>query len=203
MSESIYAWFLACSVSQAFYEKGGEMDKRAFFIIGLISLCSIFLVPSAFFAQTTWYVDVNAPYYATIVDPPVYYPEEDGSAEYPFDTIQEGMDVSSHGDTVLVADGIYTGPGNRNLNFYGRAITVRSANGPENCIIDCFPGNPLQGGNRRAFYFHSGEGRDSVVQGFTIQNGYAFPGGGIYCFLSSSPTIVDNILIGNRAICDP
>ena len=41
------------------------------------------------------------------------------------------------GDTVLVADGIYTGWLNKNLTFDGLAITVRSENGPDDCIIDC------------------------------------------------------------------
>ncbi len=38
---------------------------------------------------------------------------------------------------MLVADGIYTGEGNRDIDFLGKAITVRSENGPESCIIDC------------------------------------------------------------------
>src|SRR5215470_13608013 len=45
---------------------------------------------------------------------------------------------SAHdGDTVLVADGVYTGPANRTLDFRGKAITLRSEHGPQACIIDC------------------------------------------------------------------
>ena len=54
-----------------------------------------------------------------------------------FPTIQAGMDAAMNGDEVVVADGIYTGDGNRDLDFGGKLITVRSANGPDNCIIDC------------------------------------------------------------------
>ncbi len=105
-------------------------------------------------------------------------------------TIQTGINAAVDGDTVLVASGTYTGQGNKNLNFHNKAITVRSARGPSDCIIDC-------GGNGRGFYFESGEGPDSVVKGFTIRNGFHSGGGGIYCWNNSSPTITGNVITGN------
>jgi parallel beta-helix repeat protein len=103
-------------------------------------------------------------------------------------TIQAGIDAASPGDTVLVADGTYTGPGNRSLDFHGKAITVQSEKGLENCIID------LEGGLYLGFYFHSGEGQDSVVSGFTIENSQ---GAGINCGDNSSPTITNCAVTGN------
>lgn len=103
-------------------------------------------------------------------------------ADYP--TIQAGIDHASDGDFVIVADGIYTGEGNRGIDFRGKAVTLRSQNGPVRCIIDCQ-------NSGRAFHFHSGEDRSTVVEHFTIQNGKVIEqnGGGILCEGSSSPVI--------------
>ena len=106
-------------------------------------------------------------------------------------TIQAGIDAASNGDTVSVADGTYVGLGNKDLDFNGKAITVKSDNGPENCVIDCED-------NGRGFHFHSGETQSSVLSGFTITNGQADYGGGINCS-SSSPTILNCRIIGNTA----
>ena len=109
----------------------------------------------------------------------------------PYRTIQKGIDEANDVDTVVVANGTYTGPGNVDIDFFGKPITVKSANGPESCIIDC-------GGSGRGFYFHSGETGISVLNGFTITNGFAEYGAGICC-MSSSPRILNIIIAGNTA----
>ena len=121
----------------------------------------------------------------------IYVPNE-------YQTIQAAIDAALDGDTVLVADGIYRGSGNKNILFNGKAITVKSENGPENCIIDCeYSG--------RGFNFINEEGENSVLSGFTIINGYAwlsdvgFTGGGVNCHYFSSPTITNCIITGNQA----
>jgi len=103
-------------------------------------------------------------------------------------TIQAGVDSAVAGDTVLVADGEFTGDGNYNIDFLGKAILVTSENGPEATIINC---EEITG--HRGFVFQSGETSSSVVRGFTIQRGSAERGGNIYC-LNSSPTIDGNII---------
>src|SRR5262249_544466 len=91
------------------------------------------------------------------------------------------------------------GEGNKNLDFRGKAITVRSeSNDPALCIVDC-----QQAG--RGFNFHSGETAASTVSGLTIQNGQVSDaGGGIYCN-NSSPTVTHCIFSGNRSptLSDP
>jgi len=124
----------------------------------------------------------------------IIYVDDDGPAD--FNNIQAAIDDSNDGDTVMVADGIYTGDGNRDIDFNGKAITVSSENGPENCIIDC---QASHGNPHRGFHFHSGEGQNSILEGFTICNGYADKGGGIYCNYSS-PKIIGCTISANTSI---
>ncbi len=117
-------------------------------------------------------------------------------------TIQGGIDGAVDGDTVLVADGVYTGDGNRDIDFEGKAIVVMSENGPDGTIIDC-GGSPAE--THRGFKFTRGEGRNSVLSGFTITDGYAvaeYPGppsgcgAGILIHTESSP-VIENCLVEN------
>ncbi len=110
-------------------------------------------------------------------------------------TIQAGIDFAVRLDTILVADGVYSGEGNRDISFKGKRITVKSENGAERCIIDCMgaPGN-----HHRGFDFDSYETSWSILDGFTIKNGYADYGGGIYC--SSRPFILNCHIRNNTAL---
>jgi hypothetical protein len=71
-----------------------------------------------------------------------------------FNNIQAAIDDSNDGDVIIVKPGTYTGDGNRDINFWGKAITLRSKNGPENCIIDC-QGSEAQ--PHRGFFFIIGK----------------------------------------------
>ncbi|MBA7468462.1 hypothetical protein ES707_03713 [subsurface metagenome] len=132
------------------------------------------------------------------------YVDDDGPAD--FNNIQAGIDASADGDTVLVAPGTYTGDGNWDIDFKGKAITVKSEDGPESCIIDCdtlysSTGRPWPD-SHRGFNFHSNEDTNSVVCGFTVTGGgnriHKDEGGAFYCE-GSSPTIRDCIIVHNAA----
>lgn len=111
-------------------------------------------------------------------------------------TIQAAIDAAVEGDVVIISPGSYKGPGNRDVDFKGKAITVRSTD-PEDpnvvaaTIIDC----EKEG---RAFDFRSREGAGSVLAGLTIINGYQMNGGGIYC-TNSSPTLTNCVFKNNWA----
>lgn len=122
----------------------------------------------------------------------LYVVRPDGTGHYP--TIQDAIDAATAGYTIELADGVFTGEGNRDIDYHGKAITVRSQSGdPDACIIDC---QGSAAGHHRGFYFGSGEGSDSVLEGVTIVNGYATEGGAIYC-AHSGPTVRDCVFSGN------
>lgn len=102
-------------------------------------------------------------------------------------TIQAAIDAASPGGTIVVADGTYTGEGNRDIDFNGKTITVRSKNGPDRCIISL---NDIESDPHRAFSFHSKEDADSILDGFTIINVYPIKPDTIRCY-DSSPTIIN------------
>jgi hypothetical protein len=115
-------------------------------------------------------------------------------------TIQAAINDCNNGDVVIVEPNTYTGAGNRDIDFLGKAITVRSsdpndANVVAATVIDCE-------GSGRGFYFHSGEERKSVVSGLTIKRGRVWGeparGGAIYCS-GSSPTIEKCVISDNKA----
>ncbi|MFC1573279.1 right-handed parallel beta-helix repeat-containing protein, partial [Candidatus Eisenbacteria bacterium] len=102
-------------------------------------------------------------------------------------TIQSAIDAALPGMVIELTDGIYRGDGNRDLEYRGKAITVRSQSGnPHSCVIDC-QGSETE--PHRGFSLHSGEGAGSVLEGVTITNAYTSDrGGGIFCH-DASPTI--------------
>jgi hypothetical protein len=107
-------------------------------------------------------------------------------------TVQLAIDASWHGDSILVAPGTYTGPGNRDIDLLGKRIIVTSHAGAGVTIIDCQADtlNP-----HRGFYLHSGEDSSTVISGFTIQHAAigAWDGGGIMCE-GSSPSILNCVV---------
>jgi hypothetical protein len=125
-----------------------------------------------------------------------------------YGTIQAAIDDCNDGDTVVISPGTYTGDGNQDIDFKGKAIIVRSSD-PDDpdivaaTIIDC---NASEAEPHRGFIFNSNEGPDSVLGGLTITNGYAPEvedrsylysfGGGILC-RGASP-VIRNCLIKNN-----
>jgi hypothetical protein len=124
----------------------------------------------------------------------------DANAPADFNNIQAAINYANHGDIIEVQPGTYTGHGNRDINFLGKVITVRTIdpNDPNivsATIIDC---NGTEEEPHRGFLFNNGEDADSILSGLTITNGYAENGGGIHCY-NSNPTISKCVLMYNKA----
>ncbi len=121
-----------------------------------------------------------------------WYIVPNGTGDAP--TIQAGIDSAVVGDTVLLADGTFTGIGNRDIDFLGKSITVRSESGnPENCIVDCDSAG-------RGFSC-AGADAETRLEGITVTRGLAAVGsgmshlgGGLYCSNSSDGPVVTNCI---------
>ena len=182
---------------------GGNSDRNGREFHGLIDEVAVWNQPLSYLqiaelynqglgnliiSPTTYYVDDNAPNDPNPGNPLISDPFEDGSQDHPFDAIQEAINVALDGDTVIVRDGTYTGTGNRDISFLAKAILVRSENGPEDCVINC-EGTIEE--SHISFLFTGGENASSILNGFTIVNGFSDEiSGGIYCS-GSSPTIMN------------
>jgi parallel beta-helix repeat protein len=131
------------------------------------------------------------------------------SPEYP--SIQSAIENSITGDTVVVNSGTYF----ENINFLGKAITVRSSNpdDPNTIAATIINGStPSDINNASVVTFNHGEGNNSVLEGFTITGGtgtwvviawryggiyWNRCGGGVVCYNMSQPTITKNRIVNN------
>ncbi len=126
------------------------------------------------------------------VDPAAGSPDPNGSPLSPFATIQSALDTARSGDTLILNPGLYSGPGNYNLDPGGLILTIRSRD-PEDfetiseTIID-----PNYAGH--AFIFQNQEGSNFMLYGLTVRNARCEQdddpphGSAVFCS-EASPTI--------------
>ena len=111
-------------------------------------------------------------------------------------TIQKGIDFSVDGDTILVETGTYP----ENVNFNGKNVIVLSHFCYDESPDSTFLTSTIIDGynNGSVVTFESGESTTTQLCGFTIRNGSAYDGGGIYID-HASPHIKSNIIENNFA----
>jgi len=155
----------------------------------LITVVFVCLAVSASNAAGIIYVDVDSP-------------NEPGTGTFgdPFRKIQDGINSSLAGDTVLIKPGIYSGPGNFDLDPQGKSIIIRSIepNNPEIIAKTIIDANQ-QG---RGFNIHNGEDANCIISGLSIEDACATDGqngAGIYCY-NNSPTILNCVIKNNHAV---
>jgi predicted outer membrane repeat protein len=127
-----------------------------------------------------------------------YLVRPDGSGDFP--DIQAAIFACEHGDVVELADGLYTGPGNRDLTNHETEVLIRSQSGqPAACVIDC------QGSqsdpHRFATLVITGEQGRAVwgLRNLTIVGGWAGTGGAVIVADWATPEITGCIFRDNHA----
>lgn len=119
----------------------------------------------------------------------------DGSGDQP--TIQAAIAAAAPGDRIELADGIFTGPGNVDVDFLGKAVVVCSQSADaQACAIDC---RGSASDPHRGFLFQSGEDAGAQLLDLTVRNGYAEEGGALLCRLGGSPTLRGCRFLENHA----
>lgn len=114
-----------------------------------------------------------------------------------YPTIQGAIGAASDGCVIIVRDGTYT----ENIDFMGKAITIRSRNGPDKTIID-------GGGNGSVVVFRSGEGLGSILEGFSLINGSGtdqwgddiLHGGGVFADKNASFSLNNCVITQNTTL---
>ncbi|MFZ1683991.1 MAG: hypothetical protein WAU88_07640 [Candidatus Zixiibacteriota bacterium] len=115
-----------------------------------------------------------------------------------FATIQMAVDSSMDGDTILLADGIYKGSGNRDILVY-RHLLITSEHGPSNTILDAM-GTPAD----KHFVMNSTR---ATIRGLTFSGGWVAsanpigdtPTAGGALRAGDSTKVVNCVFTGNRA----
>ncbi|MHC4217870.1 MAG: right-handed parallel beta-helix repeat-containing protein [Planctomycetota bacterium] len=110
-----------------------------------------------------------------------------GTQADPYCSIQTAIDNAVNTDEIIVAPGTYQ----ETVDFLGKAIALRSSDGAGVTIIDAQ-------GTGSVVTCTSGEGADTILQGFTVTGGSATRGGGMHID-ASSPTVTNCTFSENSA----
>jgi hypothetical protein len=130
--------------------------------------------------------------YSSVALARTWYVRPDGTGDVP--TIAVAVDsAAAEGDTVLLADGTFTGEGNKEVDCLDKALTIVSESGnAELCIIDCGT-PPVCNELLVALYFRESAHGVPRLEGVTIKDGC----GGVICDSGSAPVISNCIFRDN------
>jgi hypothetical protein len=141
---------------------------------------------------TVLYVDDDAPGDALPEDASTSDPNEDGTKNHPFDSIQEAIDVANQDSMVLVRPGTYY----ERLNLMGKNIHLTSFD-PEATDITPYPVIDANISGTVVTFNHF-EDANCQLSGFVLTGGVGPQAGAIAC-IGSSPVIRNCLIVGNRS----
>jgi parallel beta-helix repeat protein len=110
-----------------------------------------------------------------------------------FQSIQQAINMADPGTTILVYSGLYQ----EHIDFGGKPIHLRSETPTDPDVVAA---TIIDGqGSGRVIRCTSGEPPNTVIEGFTIRNGQALHGGGMF-IQNASPTVRHNVFANNSAV---
>jgi len=133
----------------------------------------------------------NAPAATYLVHP-------DGTGDFP--SIHAAILACEHGDVVELADGVYSGPGNRDLTNNETAVLIRSQSGdPLACVIDC-EGSDVDPHRFITMVITGEKSRDVWgLHDLTVTGGHHDAGGAVQVYDWASPEIRGCVFRQNEA----
>jgi predicted outer membrane repeat protein len=189
-------WHLAYTSNKCCYYSAAPQDMSGFFEDIPDRVDDTGTVDAEYFKKgiaSSWMTDVPSvawadfrdgqpdldTYFDRVDDPNrLYVPEE-------YASVQAAINASSQYNYIHVNAGTYS----ENIIIDDKGIQIRSVYGPDNTTLD--------GGHSGSVVTFMNNDYSSL-EGFTIRNGYAGSGGGIYCD-ASSPMIRGNVIRDNEA----
>jgi predicted outer membrane repeat protein len=165
----LICWFMCAACLGFQFPAGGGTDMK----LAMLTMIFLLTIPASTGAAHTYLV------------------QPDGSGDFP--TIQQAVDAAVEGDIIELGPGTFTGPGNRNIQVLGPALTMRSQNlDPANCTIDCQDAG-------RGFLIEEGLGGTIGLEGITITRGLADFGAGLRCERRVGPVVTACVFYRNAA----
>jgi len=120
----------------------------------------------------------------------------DGSGDTP--SIAAALRLAVSGDVIELGDGVFRGPGNSDLDFEGKTLTLRSRSGnAEACVLDAEAGPAAPA---RLLRLGTGEGLGTLIEGIGFRGGYLTDGdGGALLLVGSAARLRACRFSGNTA----
>ena len=119
-------------------------------------------------------------------------PQEDGTDDHAYDSIQEAIEQARDADTILVHEGTYY----ETLNLMGKCLDI-SRFVPDASKISAYPVIDAQN-TGTVVTFNQGEDPSCQLSGLVLTGGLDNNSGAIAC-VGASPTIENCLIVGNRS----